>query len=313
MARFVFQRGLLALPTLLGVAFIVFLMAQAVPGDPAIIYAGNDATQADIEAVRVRLGLDRPVHEQFLLYLGRLSKADLGQSTRNQRPVGAEIAFRLPATIELAAAAMLIATLIGVLAGILSAVWRNSLVDDILMVGALTGLSIPAFWLGLLLILLFSHQLGWLPASGRGGPIWSATGLHHLILPAITLALSPMAFVARLTRSGMIEILSQDYVRTAVSKGLAPATVVVKHAFRNAALPIVTFVGIQAGMLLANAVVVETVFAWPGLSRLVVTSVFARDWPMVQGAILVLALVFVLSNIIVDLSYAALDPRIRYG
>lgn len=313
MTSFLLRRLAVALPTSLGAVFIVFLLMFAVPGDPAVLYAGPDTSEADLEAIRSRLGLDAPFYVQFGKYLLRLLQGDMGDSVRNGIPVWEAIVQRFPATLELTFAALLVAASVGTLIGIASAVWHNTWIDDALMLTALVGISLPAFWLGLLLILLFSNELGLFPPSGRGGPMWTWSGLHYLVLPAATLALSPTAYISRLVRSGMLEALSQDFVRTAVSKGLSSTAVVLKHALRTAALPVVTFIGIQVGTMLANAVVVETVFSWPGLSRLVVTSVFARDWPMVQGSILVLALSFIVLNILVDLSYSLIDPRIRYA
>lgn len=313
MISYLVRRILASIPILFGATFIAFVAVLAIPGDPARVIAGSDATPQDIERIRTQLGLNEPIHTQYWKFLTRLSRGDLGRSTRLPRPVATEIGSRLPATLELAAVTIVFATVIGVLLGIVSALKRNSLVDDAAMLVALTGMSIPAFWLGLLLILLFSVQLGWLPPSGRAGPIWTLEGMRSVVLPVLTLSVTPIAYITRLTRSAMLETLTQDYVRTAHSKGLAQLRVLLKHALRNAALPIITFVGMEFGYLLGGIVVVETVFSWPGLGRAVATAVFARDFPLIQGIVLVLAGVFIVVNLVVDIAYGLLDPRIQYG
>jgi peptide/nickel transport system permease protein len=305
MLNYALRRILIAVPSLFGVLIVVFLMVRLAPGDPALYLAGEFADQATIERIRVRFGLDRPMHEQFGIYLVRLGQLDLGRSTRTNREVVADLAQFFPATVELALAAIAVAFLIGVPAGIIAAARQNTWADAAVMLFALVGVSMPVFWFGLLAILFFSVQLGWFPVAGRGTAL-------HLVMPAITLGVSSMAIIARMTRSAMLEVLSQDFVRTAVAKGLMPLTVVGKHALRNALIPVVTVVGLQFGTLMAGAVLTETVFTWPGIGRLLVTSILARDYPVVQGAVLLIAVTFIVINIVVDLVYASIDPRIRY-
>ncbi len=305
MWRYVVWRLLLTLPTLLGAVTFVFLMVRLLPGDPAVAIAGVQATPEFVEQVRREFGLDQPLPVQYITFLGRLLQGDLGISTRTRQPVWEELWARFPHTLELALAALVVAALIGIPAGIISAVRPYSLFDNFSMLVALFGVSIPVFWLGLMLMLLFSVQLGWLPATGRGT-------LAHLVLPAVTLGTASAALIARMTRSSMLEVLTQDYVQTARAKGVPERVVILRHALKNAFIPVVTVLGLQLGTLLSGAVLTETVFAWPGVGRLVVESILARDYPVVQGVVLLLATTFVILNLIVDLVYAWLDPRIRY-
>jgi peptide/nickel transport system permease protein len=305
MLSYTFRRILIAIPSLFGVLVVVFLMVRLAPGDPALYLAGEFADQATIERIRARFGLDRPMHEQFGIYLVRMSQLDLGRSTRTNRAVTEDLRQFFPNTVELAVAAIIVAFLIGVPAGILAAVRQNTWADAFVMLGALVGVSMPVFWFGLLAILFFSVQLGWFPVAGRGT-------LTHLVLPAVTLGVSSMAIIARMTRSAMLEILGQDYVRTALAKGLQTRAVILKHSLRNALIPVITVVGLEFGTLMAGAVLTETVFTWPGIGRLLVTSILARDYPVVQGAVLLIATTFIIINIVVDLIYAFIDPRIRY-
>jgi len=306
MIQFTLRRLLLAGPTLLGVTLVVFAMVRLLPGDPAATMAGVHATQEMVERVRRDLGLDQPIHVQYARFMGGLLRGDLGRSIRTGRPVVSEIWERFIPTLELTAASLLLATVLGVAAGIISASRPYSLFDYGSMMAALVGISAPVFWLGLMLMLLFSVKLGWLPAAGRGT-------LAHLILPAVTLAANSMALIARFTRSTMLEVIRQDYVSTARAKGLRESTVVVRHAFRNALIPVITIIGLRFGTLLSGAVLTETVFAWPGVGRLMVDSILARDYPVVQGAVLMVAGSFVLINLVVDLLYAVVNPRVRYG
>ena len=306
MIQFTLRRLLLAGPTLLGVTLVVFAMVRLLPGDPAATMAGVHATQEMVERVRRDLGLDQPIHVQYARFMGGLLRGDLGRSIRTGRPVVSEIWERFIPTLELTAASLLLATVLGVAAGIISASRPYSLFDYGSMMAALVGISVPVFWLGLMLMLLFSVKLGWLPAAGRGT-------LAHLILPAVTLAANSMALIARFTRSTMLEVIRQDYVSTARAKGLRESTVVVRHAFRNALIPVITIIGLRFGTLLSGAVLTETVFAWPGVGRLMVDSILARDYPVVQGAVLMVAGSFVLINLVVDLLYAVVNPRVRYG
>jgi ABC-type dipeptide/oligopeptide/nickel transport system permease component len=293
-----------ALGVVLGVALLTSLLIHLVPGDPVELMLGESATAGDRAALRASLGLDRPVHEQLLSRFGQLARLDLGASLYSRRPVGALIAERLPATVELAIAALVIAALAALPLGIVAARRRGSLADSSAMGLALLGLSVPSFWLGPLLILLFSVVLGWTPVSGR-------EGLASLVLPALTLGIGMAAVLARMLRSSLLETLSEDYVRTARAKGLTEAAVIRRHALRNAALPVVTVFGMQAGALLAGAVITETVFAWPGIGSLLVEAIQRRDFPVVQGCVLLISTTYVAVNALTDVAYAWLDPRVR--
>lgn len=296
-------------PVLFGVTLLVFAMAWVTPGDPVIALLGESAqgiSQTARDELRRELGLDRPWPVQYLGYVGGLVRGDFGTSIRSRRPVLREVADRLPATAELALAALAIAVAVGVTLGVLAAVYQRTWIDGLAIAVALVGVSVPVFWSGFVLMLVFALDLGWLPASGRG--TW-----RHLVLPAVTVGVSSAAFIARITRGAVLETLAQDYVRTAHAKGVARGRVIVRHALRNALLPIVTVVGLQLGGLLGGAVLTETVFAWPGVGRMLVDAIVARDLPLVQGAVLVVSLLFILVNLAVDLSYAAINPRVRYG
>jgi peptide/nickel transport system permease protein len=305
MIRYIQQRLLLMLPTILLTSLVVFLMLHLIPGDPASIYLGeNQATPERLEQIREQLGLNRPLHIQYGDFLLKAVRGDLGRSVQTNRPVLQEITDRLPNTIVLATSAMTLAVIFGITLGVLAGLRQNSWLDTVLMLAALAGVSIPVFWLGLLLIMLFAVQLGWLPATGEGG--WKG-----LILPAVTLAALSTATLARLVRSSIIEVLSQDYLRTSRAKGLYEVAIVLRHALPNALIPVVTVIGLQFGALLSGAVITESVFARVGLGKLVVDSIQAKDFPTVQGVILVLATTYVVVNFVVDLSYAVIDPRIR--
>ena len=309
MLRYALGRLIGTVPVLFGVTLLVFLMAWVTPGDPVIAMLGEASqgiSRQALEDLRRELGLDRPLPVQYVDYVAGLLRGDLGDSIRSRRPVLAEIRDRLPATLELALAALAIAVALGVTLGVLAAVRKRTWVDGAAIAVALVGVSIPVFWSGFLLMIVFALELGWLPASGRG--TW-----RHLVLPAVTVGVSSAAFIARITRGAVLEALAQDYVRTAKAKGLAPCRVVLRHALRNALLPIVTVVGLQLGGLLGGAVLTETVFAWPGVGRLLVDAIVARDLPLVQGSVLVVSLLFILVNLAVDLSYAAINPKVRYG
>ena len=309
MLRYALGRLLGTVPVLFGVTLLVFLMAWVTPGDPVVAMLGEASqgiSRQALEDLRRELGLDRPLPVQYLDYVAGLLRGDLGDSVRSRRPVLSEIRDRLPATIELALAALAIAVALGVALGVLAAVRKRTWVDGAAIAVALLGVSVPVFWSGFLLMIVFALELGWLPASGRG--TW-----RHLVLPAVTVGVSSAAFIARITRGAVLEALAQDYVRTARAKGLAPRRVVLRHALRNALLPIVTVVGLQLGGLLGGAVLTETVFAWPGVGRLLVDAIVARDLPLVQGSVLVVSLLFILVNLTVDLSYAAINPKVRYG
>lgn len=305
MWRYIMRRLVLVVPVMIGVSIVVFWMVRAIPGDPAAVIAGEAATEQVKEDIRARLGLDEHPVIQYGIFMQNAVKGDFGRSIRSKRPVVSEIASRAMPTLELAGGALGIALVIGLVAGVLSAVKPNSLVDAAGMFIALVGVSMPVFWLGLMLMLQFSYKYGWLPTAGRG--TW-----QHLLLPALTLGLSSAAIIARMTRSSMLEVLRHDYIRTARAKGLRESIIILRHGLRNALIPIVTVTGLQFGTMLGGAVLTETVFAWPGMGRYLVDSIGARDYPAVQGTVLVLALAFIAINLIVDVLYAYIDPAIRY-
>ncbi len=349
MTRYIIRR-LIELPlALVGITLVVFLLLRLIPGDPAVAMLGEHAAQDNVERIREQLGLNRPlfldrealdngdlagfVDTQYLLYLGRLAQGDLGDSIHRRIAIADELKIRFPATIELAMVAMLLAVFVGVPAGIISAARRNSVLDFGTMIGSLIGVSMPIFWLGLMEIMLFAVLLQWLPAGGRLDPAIKLdtvtnfylidsiiTGntealvdtLRHLILPAIALATIPLAIIARMTRSSMLEVLQEDYIRTAHAKGLRERVVLFRHALKNAFLPVITIIGLQTGSLLAGAILTETIFSWPGIGKWVYDSILGRDYPIVQSVTLLIAFVFVVINLLVDLSYAFLDPRIAY-
>lgn len=333
MAKYIARRIIEAIPVIFGVSILVFMLLHLIPGDPVTAILGERATPENVEAMRERLGLNKPLYEQYFIWVGNILQGDLGNTVRGNIPVSNEIAARFPATVELSLAALFLSTIVGVPLGIISGIKRNSFIDTLTMFGALFGVSIPVFVLGLLLIFLFGVELGWLPFVGRltsGVSIERRTGLHlidailsgnargfkdaleHLILPTITLATVSLAIIARITRSAMLEVLNQDYIRTARAKGLKGRQVIMTHAFRNALLPVVTIIGLSLGRLLSGAVLTETIFAWPGVGKWLFDSIIARDYPIVQSMTLLIALVFIVINLAVDLLYAVIDPRIRY-
>jgi len=338
LTRYLIRRLISVIPTLLGVTVVVFLLLRLIPGDPAVAMLGEHAAKDNVERIREQLGLNRPLFldvealkegdfegffdSQYIRYLGRLAQGDLGDSIHRRIPIAQELKHRFPATIELALSAMLVAVLIGVPAGIIAAARRNSVWDAASMIGSLIGVSMPIFWLGLMLIMFFAVLLGWFSVGGRLDPTTELetitnfyiidsiiTGnmdalvdtLKHLALPVIALATIPMAIIARMTRSSMLDVLQADYVRTAHSKGLRERVVLSRHALKNAFLPV-----------LAGAILTETIFAWPGIGKWVYDAILGRDYPVVQSGVLLIALVFVLANLLVDVSYAYLDPRIHY-
>ena len=296
---------LLSLITLFGVSVLIFLMLRVLPGDPARVLAGLNASEEDVARIRDQLGLDDSLLVQYWQFISGVVTGDLGQSARTSRPVSTEIALRLPATLILAVTATLIGSVVGVAAGVLAAVRRNTVLDHVVSGVAMMGVSMPVYWMGLLLILLFAVTLGWLPAAGSGEPL-------SIVLPAVTLAAFSTALVSRMTRASMLEVLGQDYMRTAEAKGAPPLTVIVKHGLRNAFIPVLTVISLQFGALLGGAVLTETVFGWPGIGRLLVDSIGARDFAVVQGIVLVYAAIFILLNVVVDVLYVVVDPRIRY-
>lgn len=334
MLKHIQQRLLHLLPVLVGVSLLVFFGMHLIPGDVAQLLVGDKGSEADLARLRHQLGLDRPVHIQYLRFLAGAVRGDFGVSLRTRQPVIWEIAQALPITIQLSLAALGIALVGGLLLGVLAARYPHTVIDTGSMVGVLIGVSMPIFWTGILLLLVFGGMLGWLPLGGVldggmayrrviGMPLvdglltaqWPVAGsaLRHLVLPAVALGATAMAAIARMARSTMLDVLGFDFIRTARAKGLAERKVISRHALRNALLPVVTLVGLQLGLLLSGAVLTETIFALPGLGRLAITSVLARDYPMVQGVVIIAAVIFVAANLFVDLLYAYLDPRIRYG
>ena len=305
MLRYVLGRLLLTIPVLFGVATLVFSLIHLVPGDPAQAMLGEGASADDVAQLRSRLGLDQPLLVQYGHFLSGVVRGDLGSSFRTSQPVTQMIAERLPATAELALASMLVAMLIALPLGIAAAVWKNSAVDYAAMTAALAGISIPNFWLGPLLAIVFAVQLGWLPVSGRGG-------LANLVLPAISLGAALAAILARMTRATMLDELGELYVRAARARGASRLRAVTGHALRNSLIPLVTILGLQFGAVLTGSVITETIFAWPGIGRLLVQSIGFRDYPAVQGCILLIAITYVMVNLLTDLVYGVLDPRIRY-
>jgi ABC-type dipeptide/oligopeptide/nickel transport system permease component len=303
--RFLARRLVLTIPVLIGVATLVFSLIHLIPGDPAQAMLGEAAPQADVEELRQRLGLDRPLFEQYGLFLRGLTKGDLGTSLRTGLPVTDQIVERMPATFELAAAAMLVAIVFSMPLGIAAAVRRGTAIDHAAMTVSLAGVSVPNFWLGPLLAILFAVELGWLPVSGRG--TWA-----HLVLPAVSLGAALAAILARMTRATMLEELREPYVQAARARGVSRSRAVLRHAFRNSLIPIVTLIGLQFGAVLTGAVITETIFAWPGIGRLLIQSIGFRDYPLVQGCILLIALTYVGVNLVTDMLYGVLDPRIRY-
>lgn len=311
---------------------MVFSMVHLAPGDPAVALLGDKANKQSVADLREQLGLDKPIHEQYFIYMRNISKGDFGKSANSNEPVLTEFMDRFPATIELASLAMILATILGVLAGIISAIKRYSMFDYASMFGALAGVSMPVFWLGLVLIYFFSVKLGWLPVSGRLGyefdidhitgfylidsllvkdydAFWDA--LRHLVLPAIALGTIPMAIIARMTRSSMIEVMKEEYIKTARAKGCSRFQVVAIHALRNALIPVVTIIGLMFGSLFAGSILTETTFSWPGIGKWLVNAVYQRDFPVIQSATLLIAIIFIAINLIVDLLYAVINPKIR--
>lgn len=318
MTKFILRRLLLAIPTLLGVSFLVFASIRLVPGGPAVALAGELATPQMIEQINRELGLDQPLLIQYVNYLGRMLRFDLGRSIRSGLPVVEEIQTRLPRTLLLAVVSLAVSSVLGITIGVTAATRPNSLFDGGSMIFALLGVSMPIFWSGLMLMIFFAVLLPqWLTSIGfPTGPILPPTGSgtwQHLVMPVTALAANSMAIQARMTRATMLEVLRQDYIRTARAKGQKERIVIYVHALRNAMLPIVTIIGLQFGTLLGGAVLTETVFSWPGIGRLLVDTISFRDYPVIQGTVLTISIGFVLTNLAVDVLYAYLDPRIKYS
>lgn len=333
MLKYIVRRVLIVIPLLLGLSIMIFLFVRALPGGPAIALLGERANAQSIEAIERDLGLDRPIHEQYIKYMGNLASGDLGSSISTRRPVSDELAERFPATVELGLAAILFAIIAGIPLGVLAAKRYQGVLDNASLVASLIGISFPVFFLALILKYIFAVKLGWLPSIGRIDVTMSTdhptnfylldsllTGdssafidvVKHLILPAIALGTIPLAIIARITRSSVLDVMSEDYVRTARSKGLDPRVVDRRHILKNAMLPVVTVIGLQTGLLLTGAVLTETVFAWPGVGRWMLEAIQRRDYAVIQGGILFFAVLVVIVNLIVDISYAFLNPRIRY-
>lgn len=333
MLTYTVKRLFSLIPVLLGLSLVVFFMIRAIPGDPAQLILGQLATKEAVEALTKQLGLDQPWFVQYFHYLGNLLTGDLGESIRTKAPISEEMVPYLMATIELSFCAMLIAVVIGVNAGIVSAWFQNSWFDYVAMVLALIGVSMPIFWLGLMEQWVFAINLDWLPTSGREevrNPVTAITNIYiidtiiqgrtdqlvevikHLVLPSIALATIPMAIIARITRSTMLEVMRSDFIRTARAKGLKMFWVVYKHSLKNAIIPVLTIIGLQTGLLLGGAILTETIFSWPGIGRYIYEAIGYRDYPVVQSGVLVIAFIFVMINLVIDLLYAAIDPRIKY-
>ena len=331
MLSYIIRRIFILIPTLLGVSILVFVMLHLTPGDPAELLLGERATEEALVELREHLGLNEPLYVQYGMFLKRLMKGDLGETIWTRQKVWTEIKHRFPATIELTLAALCIACFFGIIFGIISATKQYSIFDYVSMIGALAGVSMPIFWLGLIFMLIFSLNLGWLPISGRLSVDidlevitnfyildavltrnWAALkdAAWHLIMPAVTLSTIPMAIVARMTRSAMLEVLRQDYIKTAKAKGLSNFTVIFKHALRNALIPVVTTIGLQFGVALGGAILTETIFAWPGVGKWMYDAVMQRDYMVIQGGTLIIAAVFVVINLCVDVLYAVINPRI---
>lgn len=311
MLRHALHRLILAVPVMFGVLLIGFLLMQVVPTDPATVRAGPTATPDVIAAIRADLGLDEPLYVQFGLYLWRLVQGDLGASIINNVPVSQELGATIGPTLELMFASLFWSIPLGIMLGTLAGYWRGSVIDRVIMAISVAGVSVPVFFLGLVLIWFVGFQWQWLPFTGRGGPLWSWDGIQSIILPAVTLGGVFVGPVARMTRTAVLDVLSADHVRTARAKGLTERLVVMRHALRNALVPVITLIGLQIGFLLGGAVVTETVFSWPGVGRLAVGAILSSDFPMAQGTIIVLSMGFIVINLTVDVLYAALDPRIR--
>jgi len=347
--KYILRRLLTVIPTLIGVTLVIFLFQRLIPGDPAVAMLGEHAGEENVARIRAQLGLDRPAFldrealaegnlpgffdSQYVRYFDRLLHFDLGDSIHRRIPVAETLKERFPATLELSLVAMFIALIIGIPVGIISASRRNSALDGIAMVGSLFGVSIPIFWMGVMEIMLFAVILKWLPSGGRlstGVIIKPITNLllvdslltgnwagfvdafKHILMPAVSLATIPTAIITRMTRSSMLDVLQEDYIRTASAKGLSERVVLYRHALKNAFLPVITIIGIQVGSLLAGAVLTETIFSWPGIGKWVYDSILGRDYPIVQGVTLLIAIIFLMVNLLVDISYAVLDPRISY-
>lgn len=331
--KYILKRLLMIVPTLIGVSLLVFFIIHLIPGDPAQVMLYPKGTPEEIEALRHKLGLDKPLAIQYIDWIIGAAHLDLGTSVFSGEPVVTEVFRRFPATIELTFGALLIAVFIGIPLGVLAARKRNTLIDYSCITFSLLGVSIPVFWLGLMFIFIFAATLGWLPVSGRitmGLSLENITGFYlldalltgniqalsdvsrHLILPSISLATIPLALIVRITRSSMLDVLSQDYIRTAKAKGLPVKRVIFRHALKNSLIPVITVIGIQIGSMMGGAILTETVFSWPGIGMLIIDAIYNRDYPLIQGVVFIIALIMIIINLLVDIIYAYIDPRIRY-
>lgn len=313
MTQYIIRRMLILPVVMIGVSILVFLVLHLVPGNPAQVIAGPDAPPETVERIERELGLDQSLPEQYWRYISRVAQGDLGQSLRSKRPVMDDIMDTLPNTLQLTFVAMLITPVIAIPLGVVAAAKRGTWIDSALMLVSMLGITAPVFAVALGLMWVLGFKLEVLPISGYGGPFWTWEGFKSILMPAITLSVLSIAATARLTRSAMLEVLGEDYIRTARAKGLSQSTVLMRHGLKNAMLPVITVLGLQVAGLLSGAVVTETVFAWPGLGRLAVYAIDSRDFPVVQGTVLVISLIFVVVNLVVDLLYAFVDPRIHYG
>lgn len=311
MIGYILQRLLLLVPTLLGVVTVVFLLLRLIPGDPAEFIMGDYATKEGLALLRAQMGLDLPLYKQYAIFIADWAKGDMGRSLISGQPALKEVLSVFPYSIHLATAGMFIATVVGIPLGVFSAIRQNTLMDYSAMAVALFGVSMPVFWIGIMAILLFSYYLPYFPATGVGEPDDWVSLLHHLFLPAMTLGLASMAYIARLTRSAMLEVIRQDYIRTARSKGLSEKIVIVRHALRNALIPVLALIGLTFGWALGSSIIIETVFSRAGLGLLLIKAIFARDYPVVQAGVALLAVSVVLINLMIDLLIVFIDPRIR--
>jgi ABC-type dipeptide/oligopeptide/nickel transport system permease component len=316
MRNYVIRRLLLAIPTIFGVATLVFLTLQLAPGDPVDLFVPPDTSgevKAEaVEAIRKMYGFDKPLHEQYLVFITKMARLDFGRSIRQKTLVSEDLSRRIPNTLQLGLTSLAVSATVGISFGIISAVRRGSLLDNTVMFGALFGVSMPSFWIGLMLMLVFGLTLRVLPPSGFGGPAYTWQGLRYMVLPVVTLGLGGAGGLARYTRSSMLDVINQDYIRTARAKGLSERVTIYKHALRNALIPVVTVLGLSFGFIFGGTVITETVFAWPGVGRYLISGINGRDFPVVQATVFIMAMGFVVANLTTDLMYAFINPRIRY-
>lgn len=315
MGTFLLRRLLVASTVIVGISIFVFLALHIAPGDPVdlLITPERQASPEYVEMVRTQMGLNKPLPHQFLDFVLRISRLDFGRSLRTNRSIAQDLLLRYPATLELGIASLFLSSFIGIVVGVTSATRRNTMIDNLIRPLSFIAISIPSFWLGLTLMLIFSYHLPWLPVSGRAGPFWTWDGFRHLILPATTMGTMSGALLVRIVRSSILRVLTLDYIRTARAKGLSERVVIYRHAIKNAMIPVITIMGIQVGAILGGAVIIEEVFSWPGVGRYMISGIMGRDFPVVQASVLIMATSFVLVNVGVDFLYALIDPRIKYN